>query len=1006
MNSTLAMNKRSFYLGLLATVLATQTLPRQIPTVCGTHRDKGREQVFLHHVSERSRVKGPTQLLQAQPRPRAQDVGHIAVLEDAGDIVLRPNPFNLGDRTVSFQPSDGGATRYRFQISGNSYDAQAASSGSPLEGLEDDDARLVPLPFAFPFYGGSYGEVFVNSDGNLTFDESDTASTARSLGRMTGGPPRISGLFRDLDPSRAPQSVRVRAESSRFVVSWVAVPEYRDSGTGPLQTFQIRLFPDGRIEFAYSTITTQEAVVGISPGRRQGATSLVTFLSGSSSEFTGTVAEVFRAGSSEIDIVAAARRFYETHEDAYDYLVVFNNIGVPAASGAVAYEVTVRNGRRGIGEERVDFGAVFGSPSRLQAVMNMGPLEQYPGDPYAPIPGRGAVTGDTPMTVLGHEAGHLFLAYVSYRDPNNPSARPMLGAQQAHWSFFFNSDASLLEGNRIRDNGQQAALRFTTVATVEGFSPLDQYLMGFRAPEEVSPPHELFVVTNPAANRSASSLPEPGLSFNGNRRNTSLEEIVQVEGRRTPDHTVSQRRFRFAFILVTAQGNQPSQFELDKLERFRREFETFYRRATSDRAWADTTLKRSLKLSVFPAAGALAGVERPAVLSIEKPAAAPLSIALRTASGLVRVPAAVTIPAGATSVSFPITGLAPGVEELAAEPADPAFETAFARIQVRNSASELTLVVLSGDRQLGLPGTQLQPVVLRAVDINDLSYAGVRVLASVSGGGTVSPSAAVTDGDGIVQFSWTTGAAAAQQLTAVLEGAPQTAVTVTALTPPAFEARGVVNAASFAQELAPGSFATIFGSGLAGGAVAVAAPPYPTTLAGVQVLLNGAPAPLHFVSDGQINFLVPEATAEGAASVSVSTPIGVSATVQVPVVSTAPGIFFDPATNFGAILISGTRLTTAQRPARRDEVLEIYATGLGATRASSRFPGLRETVLTPSVFIGGVRLEDPAFSGLSPQYPGLYQVNVRVGPNAPSGEQLLWLEIGGRRSNQVKVRIE
>jgi uncharacterized protein (TIGR03437 family) len=36
----------------------------------------------------------------------------------------------------------------------------------------------------------------------------------------------------------------------------------------------------------------------------------------------------------------------------------------------------------------------------------------------------------------------------------------------------------------------------------------------------------------------------------------------------------------------------------------------------------------------------------------------------------------------------------------------------------------------------------------------------------------------------------------------------------------------------------------------------------------------------------------------------------------------------------------------------------------------------------------------------------VHQVNVRVGPNAPSGEQMLWIEIGGRRSNEVKVRIE
>ena len=35
--------------------------------------------------------------------------------------------------------------------------------------LSDDDSRKVDLGLSFPFYGTSYSEVYVNSDGNLTF---------------------------------------------------------------------------------------------------------------------------------------------------------------------------------------------------------------------------------------------------------------------------------------------------------------------------------------------------------------------------------------------------------------------------------------------------------------------------------------------------------------------------------------------------------------------------------------------------------------------------------------------------------------------------------------------------------------------------------------------------------------------------------------------------------------------------------------------------------------------
>src|SRR5207249_4533082 len=124
-------------------------------------------------------------------------------------------------------------------------------------------------------------------------------------------------------------------------------------------------------------------------------------------------------------------------------------------------ESTVRNDRSGYGDALVNVGRDFGSASRLQGIMDMGNLAQFPLDPKGRVVARGP-TGDTPLSVAAHEAGHLFLAYASVRDPNNPAARPMLGFQNAHWVFNFNSDASLLEGNRIRDDGAGSSPRFST----------------------------------------------------------------------------------------------------------------------------------------------------------------------------------------------------------------------------------------------------------------------------------------------------------------------------------------------------------------------------------------------------------------------------------------------------------------------------------------------------------------------------------------------------------------
>ncbi|MEK7404894.1 MAG: hypothetical protein AAB225_07275 [Acidobacteriota bacterium] len=1000
--------RRLFHLlPLFWVLLSGQASARQDQVACGTTREKWKEELHLHRRAEGLRrspglrrqgtaaVPGPADA--AAAARQAPGYPDLVVMDDSEGVVARRNEFNLDQRTLTFWATTAPGARYRFGVGENSYDSTAAASGTRVEGLEDDDTRSYVLPFAFPFFGVSYQSVYVNSDGNLTFTAGDTSTSERSLGRVTAGQPRVAGLFRDLDPSRSAQGVRVLAAADRFVVSWVEVPEYREQGLGPVQTFQIRLFPNGRIELAYAGISTRSAVVGIAPGRLQGASTVVCFVCSEDSgrEFSAAIAERF-GGDSEIDVVTAAQRLYEAHEDAYDYLVIFNSLGLAAGEAALAYEISVRSQATGIGDPPRDIGREFGSASRLKAIVNMGPLSQYPSDPNTPVPGR-PLSRESTLGILAHEVGHLFLAYASIRDPLFPAELPMLGRQAAHWSFVFNSEASFLEGNRIRDNGAGASPRFTTVANTEVYSPLDQYLMGLRAAEEVAP---VFLVTN--ATVQAIRQPQRGVSFDGDRLDVRVEDIIATEGRRTPDHTVAQRRYRLAFLLIVPKGVEPAPEDLARVDAIRRQFEAYYQTNSDNRGAAETSLRRSLRLSTFPAAGLVEGGTITASVSIEKPALAPLVIALGARNGLVSAPASVTITAGATRASFPIAGLRPGVEELVAEPADSRYETLTARIQVAPSGAGLRLVVVSGDKQAASSGQALpEPVVLRVVDINNVPYPGRRVETSVSQGGSVSPPAAATDEAGTVSFRWTPGPGPLHELKATLEGGA--AVTAIAVGRPVIAAGGVVNAASYQAGVAPGALATIFGANLAAGARASSSYPWPASLGGAQVSWNGAPVPLVLVSDPQVNFLVPLETRPGAAEVVVRTSAGVSAPASVQVAAVSPGIFFDAATNLGAVLVAGTGQTTAERPAAVGEYLEIYATGLGQVTAT---PGrLRPTELQPQVFIGSQRVAEVTYSGLAPGFLGLYQVNARVPEGTPSGLQPLWLEIGGRRSNEVRVRV-
>lgn len=702
--------KRYIVAGVCLVILASAPiLARQNAVLCGTNPEHWKEERFLHHQAMKSRRLAR---VKADATPVAHDVGNIAVIEDSDGVVARRNDFNLDHQTLTFTPTTPDTTSYEFRVTADSFDRDAAAAGDPLSGLGDDDTRAIALPFAFPFFGASYRQAFVNSDGNITFGAGDVSHDDRSLGRMVADAPRIAALYSDLDPSSVADSVRFTADETRVTITWAHVPEYSDFGFGNTQTFQLRLYPDGHIDLTYDGVNTSGAVVGISPGSLLGTSTVLSFSGGSGAEFSSTVAERF-GGTNEIDIETAAQKFYRTHEDAYDYLVIYNNLGIPASRTAVAFEQSVRSLGTGYGKETFDDSSETGSAGRLQALLNMGPLSQYPSDPAALVTARASV-GDTPITVLGHEAGHLFLAYVSVPDPANSQVLPMLGFQNAHWNFLFDSEASLLEGNRILDNGPGASPRFVTTATVEGYSPLDQYLMGFRNPEEVPP---VFYVANSTA-ALAAAQPRKGVAFDGERRDVGIADIIRAAGRRTPDATVAQRQFRFAFILVTTNGTAPSATDLQQMETYRTAFEAFYSRAASQRAGADTTLRRALKLSVSPAAGVVLGGSASAAISIQSPAATPLLVYLSAPSGVAKVPESVSIPAAATSVSFSISGIRAGVEELSAQPDDNSFEASYARVQV-SPASALNLETVWDDRDIsGI-------VALRVTDANRLPYPGI-----------------------------------------------------------------------------------------------------------------------------------------------------------------------------------------------------------------------------------------------------------------------------------------
>lgn len=538
------------------------------------HDDSGRrfDSLWMHRAAVAQHRLRPSAAA-AQP----QDVGDVAVLRDTGDLVITPNSFDLAD--IAFRltrNNDGG-----YDLSKGTY-AFRQPLGTAVT-LSDDDAREVALPFSFSYFGVSYDRVFVNSDGSLTFSQGDTASSARSVSRLMTGPPRVAPLFTDLDPS-AGGRVLTSGDAGAFTVTWCGVPQFQTRRTPnpPRATVQVTLLVDGSIELQVSGRTTiQEGIVGISPGQTVDFLPLDLSAGERVAGGRSALGERFTAAS-ELDTISVARRFLASHPDVFDNIVVFTDAEL--LTDSFAYELTISNAIRGLGIPSFDESKEYGSGGRLQSLVNMDALRKYPDDPRQQFLGENST-----VSVIGQEVGHRWLARLQFRDANGLPSSSLLGRDGAHWSFFFDSDASVMEGNRIEDLGGGS---FRTVAAVERYSLLDQYAMGLVDKREVPPFFYVQSPTNVVPLRSATSAPDVGVTFNGTRRDVRIDDVIAAVGDRAPSAADSPRVHSQAFIYVVSAGRAVDPEAITKVDRIRVAWDQFLSAATDFRMRAETRLAR------------------------------------------------------------------------------------------------------------------------------------------------------------------------------------------------------------------------------------------------------------------------------------------------------------------------------------------------------------------------------------------------------------------------------
>lgn len=580
----------------------------------GLTREQLAREAWVWHKANKQRLAEthPDGAEALKTQVTSADVSGIAVIQGDSRLITSANAFDLVGFEIRFTPSGNG---YAITSAGAPFDtnfgskldltAAPAVNPKPQADPGDDGFISESIGFSFPYFGKSYSNVGISSNGNLIFDPGNIStgalndgavSSIASLSEFQQGLPRIAPYWHDLDAQASQttgnKGVYLRRDANRILVTW---NDIRDFPNDPLtdtgvHRFQVSLFNDGRIVFSYSLIQmTSQALVGISPGGTQNIPSLVNLLSPPVGAISNPMAEFFST-STRVDYLGAIESFYAGHpgqSETYDFIYFMTDFDFDLGGGAFAFFQPLRNSIRGIGQSTFDDdpGGTLGS-TKVQGILNLSNLVgDYPDSPVTRFLGANHA-----LSIFGQEQGHRWLSFVRY--PGNTLL--LLGRDDAHWSFFMNIESttssaaaprsSSMEGNVwVENNGT-----FNSVNLIDGFSRLDQYLMGLRPSSDVP---DTFVIANPTnTTRTRSSGPRPNTTVSGTRQNVTINQIIQANGARIPDSSQAPKQFRAAVILLVREGAQPTQASLNKVTRYRLAWESYFSQSTDFIATLDTSL--------------------------------------------------------------------------------------------------------------------------------------------------------------------------------------------------------------------------------------------------------------------------------------------------------------------------------------------------------------------------------------------------------------------------------
>jgi subtilisin-like proprotein convertase family protein len=234
--------------------------------------------LIVNVIDQASRLATGVDAFEILPNPQgACCVGGNCVIMAQYDCLAAGGSFSGAGTTCQNE-------EYTFSSAGGPFED---ISGTGIIGPTGDDSVVnVPIGFDFPFYGNTYSNLFISSNGLVSFGSGSNEWINTPIPSLAAPNNAIYALWDDFNPE-AGGHVYYRSlgsgPSQRFIVQWDRIPQFN---TNDSNTFQLVLYPTGRIDFRYGAIsafTNADATIGV-----ENVLGTVAISIPASSIFTGT----------------------------------------------------------------------------------------------------------------------------------------------------------------------------------------------------------------------------------------------------------------------------------------------------------------------------------------------------------------------------------------------------------------------------------------------------------------------------------------------------------------------------------------------------------------------------------------------------------------------------------------------------------------------------------------------------------------------------------------------